>query len=53
MYATISGNAVFISGSSDMADATPGCASNVWTGNSFETDLVAGVSGGGPGVGCI
>jgi hypothetical protein len=30
-----------------------GFSGNVWTGNSFETDLVAGISDGGPGVGCI
>lgn len=51
--ATITANSVFISGVSDMADATAGCVSNVWTGNTFQTDLVAGLSDGGPGAGCI
>jgi parallel beta-helix repeat protein len=49
----LSGNSVYASGVSDMADPTPNCGSNKWTSNAFETDLVDGVSDGGPGVGCI
>jgi parallel beta-helix repeat protein len=37
----------------DLDDVNPACDSNTWTGNSFATDLVAGVSDGGPGTGCI
>jgi parallel beta-helix repeat protein len=37
----------------DMSDVNPACGSNVWTDNGFVTDLVAGVSDGGPGAGCI
>ena len=35
----------------DMSDDT--CGVNTWRNNTFQTDLVAGVSDGGPGTGCI
>lgn len=40
-------------GSLDLQDVNPACDSNTWSGNTFATDEVAGVSDGGPGVGCI
>ena len=51
--AHITHNAVLGSGLSDMSDASPSCALNKWISNIFETDLVSGVSDGGPGRGCI
>jgi len=37
----------------DLSDDNSACDANVWTTNTFVTDLVNGVSDGGPGVGCI
>lgn len=46
-------NTVFGSGLVDMLDEQRECDSNTWTGNNFVTDLVADLSDGGPGVGCL
>lgn len=45
---TATGNSIV-----DLNDGNAACAANVWTTNTFVTDLVAGASDGGPGVGCI
>jgi parallel beta-helix repeat protein len=37
----------------DLGDVNPACGTNTWQNNAFATDLVAGVSDGGPGAGCI
>jgi parallel beta-helix repeat protein len=36
----------------DMSDENAKCGKDRWTKNTLQTDLVAGVSDGGPGVGC-
>lgn len=46
-------NTVYRSGNADMTDDSAGCGGNIWRNDSFETDLVAGIPDGGPGVGCI
>jgi parallel beta-helix repeat protein len=46
-------NTVLGSGETDMLDESNRCGGNTWRNNTFKTDLVAGVSDGGPGVGCI
>lgn len=46
-------NAAQNSSITDLIDDNPNCDANVWQNNSFATDQVAGVSDGGPGVGCI
>lgn len=46
-------NTVLGSGITDMFDESAGCDGNIWRNNIFMTDLVAGVSDGGPGVGCV
>ena len=46
-------NTVMGSGDTDMLDEFAGCGGNTWRNNIFKTDLAAGVSDGGPGVGCI
>jgi len=48
---TVKYNTVLGSGITDMSDDT--CGVNTWRNNTFQTDLVAGVSDGGPGTGCI
>jgi Right handed beta helix region len=51
---TVANNVVLGSGLADMDDDSPGCALNTWKKNNiFQTDLVAGASDGGRGVGCI
>jgi parallel beta-helix repeat protein len=45
---TATGNSVV-----DLNDSNSACDANVWTTNTFITDLVAGISDGGPGIGCI
>jgi len=49
----VTSNTVTGNGSVDLEDVNPACDSNTWSGNTFATDLVAGVSDGGPGTGCI
>jgi hypothetical protein len=46
-------NIAFGNSLADMDDGSPGCDANTWKNNSFQTDLVAGASDGGPGTGCI
>jgi parallel beta-helix repeat protein len=46
-------NIAFGNGGSDLNDNSPGCDANTWKNNTFQTDLVAGTSDGGPGTGCI
>lgn len=46
-------NTVLGSGNTDMTDDNAGCDANTWRNNIFMTDLVAGVSDGGPNTGCI
>jgi len=46
-------NAVLGSVLSDISDASRGCGLNEWKRNTFDTDLVGGVSDGGPSAGCI
>jgi parallel beta-helix repeat protein len=46
-------NSVFGNGLSDMLDESPLCGGNVWRNNKFITDLVGGVSDGGPNAGCL
>ena len=46
-------NTVYRSGNVDMTDDSANCGGNIWRNNDFVTDLVAGVSDGGPGAGCI
>jgi parallel beta-helix repeat protein len=50
---SLQGNTALTNANVDLEDDNPGCDSNVWTGNKFATDLVAGASDGGPGTGCI
>lgn len=50
---TVRRNTVLGSGVTDMSDGSAACDGNVWRNNTFETDLVAGVTDGGPGAGCI
>lgn len=50
---SVKGNTVLGSGVVDMSDDSPKCGKDKWKMNVFQTDLVAGVSDGGPGVGCI
>lgn len=50
---SISANTARGNGTADMSDANPGCGANVWKNKLFGTDLVAGVSDGGPSGGCI
>jgi parallel beta-helix repeat protein len=49
----ITSNTATGNGSVDLEDVNPACDSNTWTGNTFATDLVAGLPDGGPGTGCI
>jgi parallel beta-helix repeat protein len=49
----ITNNTATGNGPLDLQDVNPACDSNTWTNNTFATDEVAGVSDGGPGVGCI
>jgi parallel beta-helix repeat protein len=49
----ITNNTATGNGPLDLQDVNPACDSNTWSGNTFATDEVAGVSDGGPGVGCI
>jgi parallel beta-helix repeat protein len=48
---TVKYNTVLGSVIAAMSDDT--CGVNTWRNNTFQTDLVAGVSDGGPGTGCI
>jgi len=50
---SVKSNTVLGSGLADMADGSPKCGKDKWKMNIFQTDLVAGVSDGGPGVGCL
>jgi parallel beta-helix repeat protein len=50
---TVRRNTVLGSGNTDMTDDNAGCDANTWRNNTFMTDLVAGVSDGGPNTGCI
>jgi parallel beta-helix repeat protein len=50
---TVIHNTVLGSSTADMSDDVAGCGGDVWKGNDFQTDLVAGVSDGGPKAGCI
>ena len=49
----IQNNSAAGNGFTDLSDANGGCGSNIWLNNSFATDIVAGVSDGGPAAGCI
>ncbi len=49
----IQNNSAAGNGFTDLADANGGCGSNIWPNNFFATDIVAGVSDGGPAAGCI
>jgi hypothetical protein len=46
-------NTVLGSGIVDMSDDSPHCGKDKWVANIFQTDVVAGVPDGGPGVGCL
>jgi parallel beta-helix repeat protein len=50
---TLQGNTALTNVNPDMEDDNPGCDTNIWANNTFATDLVAGLSDGGPGTGCI
>jgi parallel beta-helix repeat protein len=50
---TVMKNTALGNGVADMSDGSAGCDANTWKKNSFQTDLVAGASDGGPGTGCI
>jgi parallel beta-helix repeat protein len=50
---TVRRNTVLGSGVVDMSDGSAECDSNTWKNKIFQTDLVVGVSDGGPGTGCI
>jgi parallel beta-helix repeat protein len=50
---TLQGNTALTNANVDLEDDNPGCDSNVWSNNTFATDLVAFASDGGPGTGCI
>ena len=50
---TVQENTVLGSTLVDMSDNSAACGSNIWKRNTFQTDLVADVSDGGPGAGCI
>ena len=50
---TIRMNTATGNGFVDLNDANSGCDANGWANNTFVTDFVAGLSDGGPGVGCI
>jgi parallel beta-helix repeat protein len=47
------GNTALRNAGVDLRDDNPGCDANLWRSNIFVTDLVAGLSDGGPGAGCI
>ena len=49
----IQNNSAAGNGFTDLSDANGGCGSNIWLNNAFATDIVAGVSDGGPAAGCI
>jgi parallel beta-helix repeat protein len=46
-------NSVLGSGDADMLDDSAACDGNIWKKNVFVTDVVAGLSDGGPCTGCI
>jgi parallel beta-helix repeat protein len=46
-------NTVLGTRSIDMLDDSAACGANVWKSNVFRTDVVAGLSDGGPGTGCL
>jgi parallel beta-helix repeat protein len=50
---SIQDNTALDNGDWDLGDQNPGCDSNTWAGNEFNTDNVAGLSDGGPATGCI
>lgn len=50
---TVKFNTVLGSGISDMSDDNATCDADIWKKNIFQTDLVVGVSDGGPGTGCV
>ena len=50
---TVKQNTVLGSAIVDMSDDNAKCGKDHWKQNIFQTDLVAGVSDGGPGVGCL
>lgn len=50
---SVQGNMVFGSGLIDMSDEVAACATNTWSGNTFETDEAGGIPDGGPSVPCI
>ena len=50
---TVMRNIALANGGFDLDDFSPGCGMNSWKNNTFRTDVVAGVSDGGPGKGCI
>lgn len=50
---TVKHNTVLGSVLADMSDDNATCDGDVWRKNTFQTDLVAGGSDGGPGKGCV
>jgi hypothetical protein len=50
---TVKQNTVLGSVITDMNDTNASCDMDIWRKNTFQTDLVAGASDGGPGTGCI
>jgi len=50
---TLQRNTVLGSAVVDLSDDNAGCSGDTWSKNIFVTDVVAGVSDGGPGTGCI
>jgi len=50
---TVRLNTVLGSGNADMTDESLGCGGNTWRNNTFITDLVNGISNGGPNAGCL
>lgn len=52
-HSLIQANSVYGNGEMDMQDDRIVCLSNTWRGDVFLSDLVHGVSDGGPGTGCL
>jgi hypothetical protein len=50
---TVKQNTVLGSVITDLNDNNANCDTDIWRKNTFQTDLVAGASDGGPGTGCI
>lgn len=49
----LQGNTALTNLGVDLEDVNPACDANIWKGNTFVTDRVAGVPDGGPAAGCI